>query len=304
MYKKLAYSVIFVGVVGAAAAIGCGGSSPNPVYDFSMKGGDGGPPSPDLSMMKMYAAATPSEIDTNTIGGNFGSGTAVKLTGLIVTSPISGFAAMSKMDCVFEVFAQDPTCTTPPCGILLESNKITNPGGTGAFCDYSGAAMTTLKGIKTGDKVDVAGVVDTFSSTGMANDMTPSGTVVQHSVDVDSFTVDASDQPLPAPTVVVDTTPSLFVAYSGSGWAMYEAMIVQLKPASGKFTTTLDSFGGWTCAPGGAHYADTFTSFFRPDGSAANMYPPNGSMFSSISGIVDLTFGGGILPTDPSDFHP
>jgi hypothetical protein len=34
------------------------------------------------------------------------------------------------------------------------------------------------------------------------------------------------------------------------------------------------------------------------------MYPPNGSMFSAISGIVGLTFGGGILPTDPTDFTP
>jgi hypothetical protein len=138
----------------------------------------------------------------------------------------------------------------------------------------------------------------------MANDMSPSGTVDQHSVVVDSFTTDASGQALPAPMVITDTNPSLFVPFSGTGWAMYEGMIVTLQPASGKFTTTLDQYGGWFCAPGGAHFADTFTSFFRTDGEAANMYPPNGSMFSGITGIVDLTFGGGILPDSPSDFIP
>ena len=104
--------------------------------------------------------------------------------------------------------------------------------------------------------------------------------------------------------VIIDSNPSLFTPYSGTGWAMYEGMYISLKPASGKFTTTLDSFGGWTCAPGGAHFADTFTSYFKPDGGVTNMWPPTGSMFSSISGIVGLTFGGGVLPIDPSDFTP
>jgi hypothetical protein len=301
MYKKLAYSVILIGVVAAAAAIGCGGGGGGVSPDFSMKG-DAGPGSPDLSVMKMYASATPHDVDTNTIGGPFDSGAAVKLTGLIVISPITGFSAKSGADCEFEVWAQDPTCTVPPCGIVLESNEITNPGGTGAYCDYTGAAMTTLKGIKQGDQVDVNGVVDTFPSTGMANDMSPSGTVVQHEIQVDSFMSTASGQTLPAPMVVTDTNPSLFVPYSGAGWAMYEGMLITLEPASGKFTTTLNSFGGWTCAPGGATYADTFTGLFRPDGAAVNMWPPNGSMFSSISGIVGLTFGGAILPDSNSDF--
>lgn len=308
MYKKLAYAVVLVGAGATALAVGCGGGTKQQPVDFSLAGdmaGGGG----DMNVMKTYIAATPHDIDTNAIGGMFSQGTAVKLSGMIVTSPITGFAAEDanktpKADCVFEVFVQDPTCTTPPCGLLLESAKITNPGGTGTFCDFSYAAMSTLKGITQGDKVDASGSVDTFPSTGMANDMSPSGTVDQHSVVVDSFTTDASGQALPAPMVITDTSPSLFVPFSGTGWAMYEGMIVTLQPASGKFTTTLDSFGGWYCAPGGAHFADTFTSFFRTDGEAANMYPPNGSMFSGITGIVDLTFGGGILPDSPSDFIP
>jgi hypothetical protein len=118
------------------------------------------------------------------------------------------------------------------------------------------------------------------------------------------ITTTATKQALPAATVVTDTNPSLFVPFSGAGWQMYESMLVELKPASGKFTTTLDMYGGWTCAPGGAQFADTFTGFFRPDGAAANTWPPTGSMFDSISGVVDLTFGGGILPISLADFQP
>jgi len=320
MYKKLAYSVIFVGVVAAAAAVGCGGGSPKVVYDFSTPiGGDAGPP--DLSVMKMYAAATPNDVDTNTIGGNFGSGAAVKLTGLIVISPITGFSAKSGADCEFEVWAQDPTCTVPPCGIVLESNEITNPGGAGAYCDYTGASGTTLKGIAQGDKVDVNGVVDTFPSTGMANDMSPSGMITQHEIQVDSFTATATGQTLPTPTVIVDTTPSMFVPYSGTGWAKYEGMLITLQPTSGKFTSTLNTAsnftdtcvgvtgktnGSFTLAPGGANFADTFSGLYieKDAGELTNCWPTNGLTFSSVSGIVSLSFGGSILPDTSSDFVP
>ncbi len=306
MWKKIAYSTLLVGVVAAAAAVGCSsGGGPTDKPDFATPG-DGGPAGDggDMNVMKAYMTGTPHEIDTNTIGGTFGKGAAVQVAGLIAITPVSGFSANSNKDCKYEVWAQDPACTTAPCGILLVTAGITNPGGTGQFCSFSYAAMTSLKNVQKGDKLDVKGVVDTFSSTGMASDMTPSGTVVQHEIALDEVTIVMSGQALPAATVVTDANPSLFVPYSGTGWAMYEGMLISLKPASGKFTTTLDAFGGWNCAPGGAHFADTFTTFFRPDGAAANMYPASGSMFSSIQGVVGLTFGGGILPTNPSDFVP
>ena len=68
--------------------------------------------------------------------------------------------------------------------------------------------------------------------------------------------------------------------------------------------TWLDAHGGWTTLPGGAVFGDTFTSFFRPDGGLANMWPPAGSMFSSISAVVSLTFGGTLAPTENADFVP
>jgi hypothetical protein len=303
MFRKLAYAGIAVAMVGISVVVGCGDGGGSGTPDFAMKT-DGGGPGQDLSVNKMYAMATPHDVDTNMIGGNFGVGTAVQMSGLIVLAPPYGFASNSKMDCKYEVYAQDPSCSTPPCAIILETQAIPNPNGTGQFCPYASDTTTPLKMIWEGDKVNVSGVVDTFPSTGMANDMSPSGTIVQHSITIDTLDQVSTKNTLPAATVVTDATPSLFVPYSGTGWAMYESMLITLKPASGKFTTTLDMYGGWTCAPGGAHFADDYTGFFRPDGAAANMYPPNGSMFSSITGIVGTTFGGGILPTSPDDFVP
>jgi len=304
MYKKLAYLALLVAAVATATVVACNNDTSSGPKDFATNTDGGGPSGDmgsDMNTTSMYAAATPHDIDTNTIGGMFGKGTAVALTGMIVISPISGFSANSDKDCKYEVWVQDPTCSTPPCGLVIETAGITNPGGTGSFCSFSYSSMTALNGVKKGDKLDIKGVVNTFASSA-----TPpaTGTVVQHEVDIDMLTVTATGQTVPAATVVTDADPSLFVPYSGTGWAMYEGMIVKLQPASGKFTTTLDTYGGWTCAPGGGHFADTFTTFFRPDGAAANMWPPNGSMFSSISGIVSLTFGGGILPDDNSDFVP
>ncbi len=305
MFKKLAYAAVFVGVAGVATIIGCGddgGNTGKP--DFSMTGGDGG--NNDLSgdmnvIEKMYIPATPHDIDTNTIGGMFSKGTAVKLTGLIVLAPPTSFKSNSSKDCNYQVWAQDPTCTTPPCGLVIVTKPITNPGGTDAFCPFASATTTPLKNIWKGDKIDVTGVVDTFASTATAP---ATGTVVQHEVEIDAVTQVATKQALPTPIAITDTATSIFTTYSGSGWAMYEGTYVKLSPpGGGKFTTTLDAFGGWTTTQG-AHYADTFTGFFKPDGGVTNMYPPNGSMFSSISGIVGMTFGGGIMPTDPTDFVP
>lgn len=291
---------------------GCSSSEPNLLEDMPASLNDMSVlvnfPKPDLSDLAsadgdntdlsiVYTATTPYQVDTNTLS----KGMPVSMTGLIVLAPPTGFSAKVKVTgdgCRFEVWAQDPSCTTPPCGIVLETAAILNPGGAGAFCAPSYADGTLLKGVTSGEKLDVKGVINTFASTNNG------ATVVQHAIDLDAVTITDTNQALPASTIVTDTNPSLFVPYSGTGWATYEGMYITLKPPSGKFTTTLDAFGGWFCAPGGAHYTDTYTGFFRPDGAAANMWPPNGSMFVAISGIVSLTFGGGILPTDYAEFEP
>src|SRR5690242_19197146 len=105
MLKKIAYAGMFIGATALATVIGCGENTVTPPKDFATGGGDGGT---DMNVMKTYKPATPNEIDTNQIGGDFGKGTAVSLSGLIVISPISGFSANMDKDCKYEVWAQDP----------------------------------------------------------------------------------------------------------------------------------------------------------------------------------------------------
>jgi hypothetical protein len=311
MFKKLAYLTIFVGAIAAAAGVGCGDDSGNGTKDFATNNTD--MPNNDMNVMKTYASATPHDVDTNTIGGTFGKGAAVSMTGLIVLAPPYGFSANSQKDCRYEVFAQDPACSTPPCGIILETAAIPNPNGTGMFCPYAKDTTTPLKTIWQGDKVDVKGVVDTFASTAMAP---ATGTVVQHSITIDELTQVSTKQTLPTPIAVVDEATSIFTPYSGSGWAMYEGTYIKLTPnGGGNFTSTLEvvssggkncggfnSNGGFSLAPGGANFSDSFNTFYVPDGGVVNCWPTNGTMFKSVSGIVDATFGGSILPAQESDF--
>lgn len=327
MFKTLAYVGLFVAAVATATAVGCGGSSNNGTPDFTVVGdgfnggGDGG----DMNVIdKMYVAATPHDVDTNTIGGNLSKGTAVKMSGLIVLAPPYGFSAkitVAKDACKYEIYAQDPSCSTPPCGIVLETPAIINPMGTGMFCPYAKDTSTALKTIWRGDKVDVQGVVDTFSSSAMSP---ATGTVVQHSITIDSLTQVSKMNTLPTPIVVADTATSMFKPYSGAGWAMYEGTYIELKPPTGMttFTTTLavvptasvtcagqigspfKSNGSFTTTQG-ASFADTFNTFFVPkDGGVINCYPPNGSVFHGIQAIVGTVFGGSLLPADSADFIP
>ncbi len=304
MLRKIAYAGTFVALVAMATVIGCGGDDTGTRPDFASSNGDGGNKTDggDMSVNNvMYTAATPNQIDTNTIGGQFGKGAAVKLSGLIVLAPPTGFTAMSGTQCKYEVWAQDPSCTTPPCGLVIITKPIPLPSGS-AFCPFAKDTSTPLKDVWKGDKITVSGLVDTFVSSATAP---ATGQVVQHELIIDSLVLDAKDQTLPTPMVVTDTTPSKFVPYSGAGWAMYEGTYITLKAASGKLTTsTLDSHGGWTTAPGGAAFSDTYNSFFRPEGGIANMWPPMSTMYTSISAIVGLTFGGQLLPTQNSDFTP
>lgn len=305
MLRKIAYAGTFFALVATATVIGCGGDDTVSRPDFASNS-DGGPTGDlagaDLSVNNvMYTNATPNQVDTNTIGGQFGKGAAVKLSGLIVLAPPTSFTAKSGTQCKYEVWAQDPSCTTAPCGLVIVTQPIPLPSGS-TFCPFAKDTATALKDVWKGDKITVSGLVDTFAATATAP---ATGTVVQHEVIIDTLVQDAKNQTLPNPMVVTDTTPSKFVPYSGTGWAMYEGTYITLKAASGKLTTSaLDTRGGWTTSPGGASFADTYNSFFRPDGGLANMWPPEGTMYTSISAIVGLTFGGQLLPTQNSDFVP
>ncbi len=329
MFRKLACAGAFVGTVAIVAAA-CGGSSNNNVVtkDFSIApdagstGGDGGN---DMTMV-VYTDTTAHTYDTASIGDPLAvTGAAVKLTNLVVLAPPVGFSAkfngVAKAGCRYEVWAEDQSCTTAPCGVVLTTPVIMNPMGAGMFCPFASATTTALKDTWRGDVVTVSGLTDLFANTDPNGS---NGTVVQHGVTIDLLTTSNVKGDLPAPLVVTDTDPTQFKPYvTGGGFQKYEGTYIELKPAAGTFTTTLTSNakfkticpgapagnlynGSFTVAPGGASFSDTYAVFYlnKDAGQATNCAPIDGSKYSSISAIVSASFGGALLPTETSDFKP
>ncbi|MEO6953610.1 MAG: hypothetical protein ABI321_17545, partial [Polyangia bacterium] len=298
--------------------------------DFATAGGDGGQNnggdgggSTDMAV-KPYIETSAHAIDTASIGDPLAvTGAAVTLKNLIILAPPVGFSAKfngtAKAGCRYEVWAEDTGCTTAPCGVVLETNVIANPMGVGAFCPYASATTTALKDTWRGDVVTVNGVTDLYTP---ANPDGSANTITQHGVDIDSLTTTTVKGNLPAPMVVTDSATTIFTPYAPTGgFKQYEGTYIELKPASGKFTTTLTSNaafktmcpnktglynGSFTVAPGGAAFSDTFAAFYlnKDAGQATNCDPADGSMYSSISAIVSAGFGGSLLPTLESDFQP
>jgi hypothetical protein len=249
-------------------------------------------------------AATAHGVDTNGVGGMFGKGTAIMMTGLIATTPVHYYKCSSKTKCCYEAYAQDPTCTTPPCGILLEVKDIAlNSAGK---CDYADAVMPpiALGPVKEGDKIDLTGTVDLFAGSGMVDGGT-AGSWVQHSIVLTSLT-DNGAGTLPAPMVVSDG--SIFTAYTGSGWAMYEGTRVKVQPTSGMLSITenlqVQSVAPYSfrTSPGTTEWGTTYDTLYNPKGGTR--LDAVGTMYTSISGVVGTVFGGSVIPSQASDFTP
>jgi len=331
MYRKLAYLGLGAGAIATMVAVGCGGGggNNNTNYDFSKPGNGTDMHAPNGDGPGSYMTTTAHEYDTATIGSPLVTkGTPVELTNVVVLAPPVGFSAtyngQSKAGCRYEVWVQDPQCTTPPCGLSIETQPMANPAGAGQFCPYADKntdPLNVLVNTWTGDAIDVKGTVFNYDSTGSAFDGGMTADLNEHQIQLDSITTNTVKGPLPAATVVTDTNPSMFIPYTGSGWAMYEGMLIQLQPATGKFTTTLNTSstysdtcpgvtgktnGSFTTSPGGAQFDDTYAGFYinKDAGEATNCWPTNGLMFSSITAIVSNGFGGGLLPTYADNFAP
>jgi hypothetical protein len=291
MFRKLA----LVGV--CAAVIGCRDNTVAGPVDLSHPGQDlSFNPNDDLSMMQMMTSSSAHDIDTDAVA----AGTAVTLKGMISVDNVHRHLSKTTMYCEYRTIVMDQNCTTAPCGVELYQRgiKLTDPNASTTDCPFADAAgsMTDMGSIKEyGDVMDVTGSVKSFI------DNTAPMTVKLHSLTVDTLTVTATKQPLPAPIAVTDQATSLFVIHSGTGWNMYEGTYIKLSPASGKFTTqTPDQFGNFTVLPGGAQFSTA--DYFGP--KDAGVFPMPNSMYSSISGVANNDFGGAIQPLFPTDYAP
>jgi hypothetical protein len=169
------------------------------------------------------------------------------------------------------------------------------------YCPYPKDTANLLQNSWIGDKVDLAGVVNAFSSSGSADDMSPSGTVVAHEIDLDTLTTTATKMPVPTPIAVTDDATSKFVPYSGSGWAQYEGTYIKLTPnGGGQFTAHAEMYGNTMYTPGGAVFDNN--EAFLYGGKDLGVFPPDSSQWSAVGGVVELTFGGAIDPISSNDF--
>jgi hypothetical protein len=284
MFRKL----LLVALIGA----GCREELIAGPVDLSRGGDMAIDPDADLSMMQMMTSTTPHDIDTGAVA----EGTLVKLTGMLIMSPVKRRQSNSTGFCEYRVQIQDPMCTMPPCGLQLYTRgvKLALDAST-TDCPYHDQSSTPFAPINGdyGQVVDVTGSVRAFTDT--------MGSVVAHSITVDTLTV-APKQPLPMPFAVTDENPSRFTIHTGSGWDDYEGTYIKLSPAGGgKFTIgTVDAFGDFTVTPGNAQMSTDF--YFGPkDGGD---FPVMGTQYSTIAGVVVNDFGGVINPILTNDYQP
>jgi hypothetical protein len=248
--------------------------------------------------MKMYKAATINQIDTNPItGGMFGRGTAVSLTGVIVTTPVRYFPADSQQRCDYECIVQDPACNTPPCGLELVAH---GPAKGSANCPDPDMSGTSIGDLRVGDKVDVQGTVDTFTMNPPADGGTSVAAITQHEVEVDSLTKMGTGNI----TATVVTDGSKFRTYAANAeWQKYEGTLLKLQPG-GLLTVTKNDGANvpyhFYTDPGNTDWGTHFFGIYRADGGTD--FPQAGQQFTSISGVVKMTFGGAIHPRFMSDF--
>jgi hypothetical protein len=285
----------------ALAATGCSDDlvGPKPLdlslppgSDLSMTGGGG-----DQGMNLNYYATTPHDIDVaSATDANVGKGKAVKISGMVALSLVNEFKNSAKTKCYYEVWVQDPSCSTPPCGIDVQ---VVTPFPSGAqYCPYAKDSGTILANVSAGDNVDITGTVDNFPDK--------NSSVVEHEIVADSWTKTAGTAKIMA-TVVTD--PTAFKNGTGSGWAMYESMLVTIQPAVKLQITGIDSSTPYQVhACPSNNLSCTATADFGT--TWRNLYNSKdmgeilsvGEQFTSITGIVDTVFGGSVDPRFKTDF--
>jgi hypothetical protein len=252
---------------------------------------------PDLAG-KTYSAASIHDIDTGTVT----SKTAVHISGAIATTIVEYFKAKSKTICRYQVFVQDPSCTTPPCGLALQ---VDGPMVMNNTCPKAAMSGTSLANVNQGDVLDILGTSDAFANHSPA-DAGVSGSTVQHSIHADQVTTTATKQTLPTP-IEISTADQAKFAQWGAGWNMYEGMLVKLSDLT---IASTDMYGAFTACPGTdtacatpSNWGADFDFLYRYAlGGDAGVFPTDGTHYSSITGVVNSVFAGTIVPTGKNDF--
>ena len=261
-------------------------------------GGTSTPGTPDMSLPYEYKPATINQIDLDPGNGPYGNAQRVVLERVVAVTKVDKYVNSANQQCRYQIWVQDPMCTTPPCGMVVKAIGPMAPAGSssGKDCPSAATSGTLLDTISKGDNVRVRGklVFEVDSVAPM--------TVVEHQLFVESIDILSPDATI-NPIVFSDSALySQFVTHLGQTWNKYEGMSVTLQPTTGTLQVTAFDGSGFKTNPGGSTWGDTFDSDYYPSG--ATTFPTIGSMWKSISAVVSTRHGGELMPTRNKDFVP
>lgn len=237
---------------------------------------------------------TINAIDNGTVPSEGPSATTVYYVEDVIVTGVGRVRGASGTRCDYEAYVQDPAFTTR-AGINLYQAKtgITQDGGT-TFCPFPPNSGTFFDNLQLGDKVTIVGVLSGSSFPLPGGGQGP----VQHQIRVTNLTKTGTGTVTP----VVITDGSIFVKYA-TGYETYEDMLVTIQPSSPGTLTNLDVARAGEFDFGGGHFEGRYRFFYGSSGDAGT-FPVDNSTFTSITGIAQPSFGGGISPRLKSDFVP
>lgn len=255
---------------------------------------------PDMGTTPMYSYTTTTihQIDTDPGNGPFGNGQRVQLDRVVAVTKVDKYVNATNQQCRYQIWVQDPKCTTPPCGMVVKAIGPMAPSATssGKDCPSARTSGTMLDTVDKGDNVRIKGKLL------VEVDSTPPMTVVEHQLFVESIEILTPDLTV-NPLVLSDSAVfAQFVESQGTTWNKYEGMYVTLQPSAGTLQVATFGSSGFTTLPGKTNWGDTFDGDYYPSG--ATTFPTVGSTFRSISGVVSTRHGGEIMPTRNKDFVP
>jgi hypothetical protein len=249
---------------------------------------DGGGGGNDLSVTKMYMDVTPNAIDTGTLADM----TAVRLTRVVAVTPVDRFFSHTTGYCHYQMWVQDPACTTPPCGLNVQASgeKLVLDASVGS-CKSTSTSGTPLASVHVGDTIDVVGVTHVYTS----------GTIREHVIFADGITPNSNAGTItPLPITTVPAT--LLQTGMGTDWATYEGTYINIRPATGNLTvSSIDSSTPYHyhTMPGNTDWGTTYRFGYSDGGDL----PVATQTFKGLSGVVTLSFGGAVLATKMEDFQ-
>lgn len=248
--------------------------------------------------MYQYKPATIHQIDTDPGNGPYGNAQRVVLDRVVAVTKVDKYVNSANQQCRYQMWIQDPACTTPPCGMVMKAigPMAPFPNASGSDCPAKTSSGTLLADISKDDNLRVWGKL-VFEV-----DSTQPMTVVEHQLFIEKIEVLTKDAMITPVTLSDSAMYSQFVTHLGMTWNKYEGMLITLQPTAGTLQVTAFDGSGFTTMPGNTTWGDTFDSDYYPSGAAT--FPTVGSMWKAISGVVSTRHGGELMPTRNKDFVP